>query len=241
VLLPAYNAVATIGRALESIRWQTRPPDQIVVVDDGSTDGTAEVLEQYAPGMRIRVVAHPHRRGLVAALQSGAAAIETTWVARLDADDIWLPLHLSTLMSSVAAEHSLIASRALVVRGSVTTPSSGPYDHLAVKFALCWDNPFVHTASAFSLQHYTAVGGYKPGRFEDYDLWSRLSCAGAAVILGSVTTVHVKRTGSLSDIDRRESLRSRFVMQAEHWRRLPLPTRAAALPLLVPNFLRVRL
>jgi hypothetical protein len=106
---------------------------------------------------------------------------------------------------------------------------------------MCWDNPFVHTAAAFSRRHYDQVGGYQPACFEDYDLWSRLARVGTAKILDRVTAVHIKRPGSLSDIEKRHSLAARFAAQKAHWRRLPTMLRVATLPLLLPNLVRTRL
>jgi glycosyltransferase involved in cell wall biosynthesis len=84
VVIPAYNAERFIEQTIESVRAQTLPVAEVIVVDDGSSDQTAEV----ARGLRARVISQPNR-GLSAARNAGIHAVTQPWVALLDADDIW--------------------------------------------------------------------------------------------------------------------------------------------------------
>jgi glycosyltransferase involved in cell wall biosynthesis len=84
VVVPAFNREAVLGRALESVLSQSCPPQEIVVVDDGSTDGTAAVAGRY--GVR---VLHQVNRGAAAARNAGVAATSANWIAFLDSDDEW--------------------------------------------------------------------------------------------------------------------------------------------------------
>jgi glycosyltransferase involved in cell wall biosynthesis len=87
VVLPVGNAVRTLSRAVESMRAQTFAGWEMIAVDDGSTDGSREMLEGLARSdARIRVVAQPHG-GIVAALNTGLAAVRGGLIARMDADD----------------------------------------------------------------------------------------------------------------------------------------------------------
>ncbi len=88
VVLPAFDAEATIGAALASVRRQTFSRFECVVVDDGSRDGTAEVARRVAAvDRRFRVLSRPHG-GIVAALDAGLDACRASLVARMDADDL---------------------------------------------------------------------------------------------------------------------------------------------------------
>lgn len=88
VLLPAYNAVGTLGAALRSVQRQTLRDWECLVVDDGSTDGTAGVAGEFAEkDSRFRLVSAPHG-GIVAALNAGLDQCRGELVARLDADDL---------------------------------------------------------------------------------------------------------------------------------------------------------
>src|ERR1700742_1126690 len=91
VLIPVYNGVRYVRSALESIQAQTVSDIRIHVVDDGSTDGTAEVLAEMAaqdPRLRIHTKANG---GIVDALNTGLAFCTAEFVARHDADDIAYP------------------------------------------------------------------------------------------------------------------------------------------------------
>lgn len=88
VVIPAWNAQDTIGDALTSVLSQTVPPARVIVVDDGSTDGT--VAAALAAGVPFDLVTQPNA-GPGAATTAGFIMVSTPWVATLDADDLWLP------------------------------------------------------------------------------------------------------------------------------------------------------
>ncbi len=91
VVIPAYNAAKYIGRAIDSVLAQTRPADEIIVVDDGSTDNTADVAHGY--GDKIRFI-RQENAGASVARNTGIEAATSEWIAFLDADDEWLPQKL---------------------------------------------------------------------------------------------------------------------------------------------------
>src|SRR5215211_6894819 len=97
VLLPAYQQAAFLGRAVVSLLAQTVADWELVVVNDGSTDGTGAVLEPFRGDPRIRCLRLPANRGLGAALNAGLDASAAPLVAYLPADDRWDPWHLEAL------------------------------------------------------------------------------------------------------------------------------------------------
>lgn len=104
VVIPAFNAAATIRRALASVLGQTQPPTHIVVVDDGSTDDTFDIVARYGPTV---TVIRQENAGVSVARNVGVAACDTTWVAFLDADDEWLPAKLERQREVLAAHPKL--------------------------------------------------------------------------------------------------------------------------------------
>ena len=88
VVIPAFNAERTLAAAIESVLTQTVPPAAVVVIDDGSTDRTAEIARSYWPQVTVKQQANS---GPGAATTLGFSAVTTPLVAGLDADDIWLP------------------------------------------------------------------------------------------------------------------------------------------------------
>jgi glycosyltransferase involved in cell wall biosynthesis len=98
VIIPAHNAGLFLGEALDSVLAQTRPPEQIIVVDDGSTDDTAEVARAWGAGSRVPIIVLQQRNcGISAARNAGIRVAQTDLVALLDADDLLLPDHLERL------------------------------------------------------------------------------------------------------------------------------------------------
>jgi glycosyltransferase involved in cell wall biosynthesis len=118
VIIPTYNYARFIGEAIDSALAQTRPPLEVIVVDDGSTDGTAEVLAAY--GDRIRVLRQKNS-GVAMARNAGIAAARGEYLAFLDSDDAWYPRKLERQMPRFDAEPFL----GLVHCGAETIDSEG--------------------------------------------------------------------------------------------------------------------
>lgn len=101
VIIPAYNAAAYIERALRSVLNQTHAADEVIVVDDGSSDNTADILKKYQN--QIISIRQPNA-GVGAARNTGIRAASGDWIAFLDADDEWLPEKLE-LQCAYHREH----------------------------------------------------------------------------------------------------------------------------------------
>src|SRR5262249_59793311 len=104
VVVPSFNAGRWIAASLDSILAQTLPGGEVVVVDDGSTDDTAQVLEVYGDPVRVVRAAHA---GLAAARNLGLAVVGGDWVAFQDADDVARPDRLALLQSYLDAAQGL--------------------------------------------------------------------------------------------------------------------------------------
>ncbi len=100
VVIPAWNVERYVGEALRSIVGQSLPPVRIVVVDDGSTDGTADVARSF--GDLVEVIRQPNQ-GQGRAMTVGMARVTTPFTAFIDADDIWLPGKMETQFACLKA------------------------------------------------------------------------------------------------------------------------------------------
>jgi glycosyltransferase involved in cell wall biosynthesis len=103
VVIPAFNAARYLGEALDSVFGQTLTDLELVVVDDGSTDETPQVVQGY--GSRVRYVRQPNA-GVASARNRGVAESSGRYVAFLDADDVWLPGKLERQLEALAARPS---------------------------------------------------------------------------------------------------------------------------------------
>lgn len=101
VVIPCYNAGPFLKETLESALHQTAPPAEIIVVDDGSTDGSAEVAESFGPP--VRVIRQPNS-GESVARNKGIETATSDWIAFLDADDLWKPDKLEKQLAATSDE-----------------------------------------------------------------------------------------------------------------------------------------
>ena len=105
VVIPAYNAGRHIGRALDSVLAQTHPADEIIVVDDGSTDDTDKVVRTY--GEKVRYI-RQENTGAGSARNRGVEEAKCNWIAFLDADDEWLPEKLELQINLLQRNEDLV-------------------------------------------------------------------------------------------------------------------------------------
>jgi glycosyltransferase involved in cell wall biosynthesis len=93
VIIPTYNRAYCLPRTLDSVLAQSYPNYEVIVVDDGSTDGTQEVVRSYGHDSRIKYVFQEHK-GVTTARNQGFAKLQGDYVALLDSDDVWMPWKL---------------------------------------------------------------------------------------------------------------------------------------------------
>ena len=98
VVIPTLNRVHTLRRAIDSVISQTYKAHSIVVIDDGSTDGTSEMINEYYPQI---IFIKQDNQGVSAARNTGINSIDAEWIAFLDSDDEWLPRKLERQMNSL--------------------------------------------------------------------------------------------------------------------------------------------
>ena len=160
VLMTAYNAEAYVGAAVESLLAQTDAHFEIVVVDDGSSDQTVQVLEQHAdPRLRVYRAVH---QGRVPALLCAAREARGELLAILDADDLALPDRLATQRRYLALhqEVALIGSAAIEFDDRDEWRHPVPTGPRAVRRALSRYNPFFLSSVMFRRDVYQELGGF---------------------------------------------------------------------------------
>jgi GT2 family glycosyltransferase len=202
VIIPVYNAENTIGAAVDSALAQTRPADEILVCNDGSTDRTGEVLATY--GERITVIDQPNA-GVSAACNAMLSATRSDFVIKLDADDTWLPERIRRIEQHLMANPHLdiVTTDAWVVEhGSpVRTVYEGwgfPEEHQEVEILR---DDFIYSSAAVRRASLLAVGGWDATRSHqcEYDGWVRMILAGSrAGLVASPLATYRLHPGSLS-------------------------------------------
>ncbi|RYY93895.1 MAG: glycosyltransferase, partial [Chitinophagaceae bacterium] len=190
VLMPAYNVARYVADAIRSVLAQTFTDFELLVIDDGSTDGTASVVRTFRDA-RIRLVRQANS-GVAGALNTGLTLARAPLVARFDADDICYPQRLALQYEQMQQDPELVVlgSAADYIdeqRRFVFTsvpPALGDPEIRAQYLHAC---PFIHSSVLYRKADVMAVGGYdlRAHSFEDHLLWGRLLERGRARNLGA--------------------------------------------------------
>jgi glycosyltransferase involved in cell wall biosynthesis len=106
VIIPAYNAALTLSETLDSVAGQSRLPDEVLVIDDGSTDNTACIARTHELGPRVIT---QDNAGAAGAINTGICQAKGDLIAFLDADDLWLPDKLGTQERALLEDTALLA------------------------------------------------------------------------------------------------------------------------------------
>ena len=190
VVIPAFNAAATIAEAINSVIAQTISPSEIIVVDDGSTDDTAAIVSRIAGPIQLM---RRSNGGPGAATTAGILAVATPLLATLDSDDLWLPAKIERQMEFLAANSGVTAAFTLA---RLFQSSPMPPDDVRVQRLWSRTTMLIDTAAALSVG---AVIDPPGGRGDMVDWLAR--CGEMGYRLGMVEEVLALRRirpGSLS-------------------------------------------
>lgn len=188
-VVPLYNGARWIGGCLESVLAQTHPAAEIIVVDDGSTDNGAEIVEALArKHHRIRLLRKPNG-GQSSARNAGAKAARSDLLAFLDQDDLWDPRHIEELLGPFRAEPTLgwsfsdvdaIDDNGAVFQTRLLHVRSLDHDRSSLVECLSRDMFILPSATLISRAAFEAVAGFDERLIghEDDDLFIRLLAAG---------------------------------------------------------------
>ncbi len=199
VVIPSHDRAALLSRALESVRSQSRPAGEVIVVDDGSTDGTAGILPRRFPEVRLM---RQERRGVSAARNRGIGAASGDWIAFLDSDDSWEPPKLERQLDALAAapRYRICHTDEIWIRnGRRVNPRRRHAKRGGWIFRHCL--PLCAISPSSALIHrsvFEAVGLFDedlPGG-EDYDLWLRISARYPVLLVDEPLVV---KTGGHAD------------------------------------------
>ena len=204
VVIPLYNGGGTLGHTLASVLAQTHADFEVIVVDDGSTDGGGEIVRRcHDPRVRLASQAN---RGVSAARNRGIEEATSDWVAFLDADDEWHPAFLERTVglarafpevSAIFANYAMSGTEKNVHR--VVPSCAGLLDNY-FSFCLANTGEGMHSSSVLARRTaLQAVGGFPVGvtHFEDVDTWWRLAWTGpVGYIPEALAVYHTETLGS---------------------------------------------
>ncbi len=216
VVIPTFNRVPVLSRALDSVYAQTLAPTEIIVVDDGSRDDTAHFIRRFYPD--VRYVRQSHT-GVSGARNRGIREADGEWIAFLDSDDAWDPSKLRRQMESIEREaqrYLLCHTDEIWIRdGRRVNPKKKHRKSGGWIFEQCLALCAISPSSAIVHRRVFAdVGVFDESlpACEDYDLWLRI-CARYPVLLVNQPLV-IKYGGHSDQLSRRYWAMDRFRVQA---------------------------
>ncbi len=209
ICIPAYKARHFIRETLESVRAQSFHDWELIVTEDGSDDGTEQIVNDFAASVLqpVRYSRHQRNEGLPATRNSGFHAARHEWIAMLDSDDLWTPDHLSSLISTQIRSHAefVFASsqifdnesgRFLEVRGASVEQMTMP------GAALFRGDLIIQPSSVLlNRQLITKFGGFSPAYSicNDLEYWLRLAAVKTTFAHSGHATCHYrKHAGAMS-------------------------------------------
>jgi len=217
VVIPIFNSANTLEATLLSIVAQSRKPDEVVIVDDGSRDNLREVLASYKERLPITLIANDQNRGIGFSLRAGVERSIGDLIFRIDADDSWGPEHLALSEQVFLNSPEVVlcnSSARLIDQSGKQLGLHAAVNDTDVRRALISDNPFIHSAVSFRKAAYFQVGGYPQGiRWEDYSLWIEMASLGKIGLVPQVTLNYFVSPNSLSRVSKGIALRDRWLSQ----------------------------
>lgn len=206
VVIPYYRARQTIARAVRSVLLQTAPPDEILVVDDGSNDDLAETLKDF--GSTVTLIRKANG-GVASARNKGIEASQGEWIAFLDADDYWEPSKLERQLAFSegvgvvggrwfteypGAPRSVADVPDAAFFGRAFNAAGSEAFHAAMNF---WTGVLLVRRDVLGNQRF--VSGLEPA--EDRDLWIRLATSTPIYLVPEPLATYVQFENSLSNSD----------------------------------------
>jgi glycosyltransferase involved in cell wall biosynthesis len=203
VIIPTYNRLPVLSRALESVYAQTYLPFEIIIIDDGSDDKTFQYIEGLQKNSKIPLFYHyVDRRGVSYCRNQGVKQSKGNWIAFLDSDDEWLPnkLHEQALLLSQHPNLKLIHTEEIWVRRGLRVNQRKKHQKLGGRIfpfclPLCRISP---SSTMIEKRFFSQLDGFREDFevCEDYDLWLKVT---AREEVGYVTEPQIIKYGGHDD------------------------------------------
>jgi len=229
--MPVYNTQRWVGAALRSILAQTDGDFELIVIDDGSTDGTLAATREAAGGdPRARIISRANT-GIVGALNEGLALARGEFIARMDGDDLCDPRRFDLQATRLRREPALVAlgSCALAIDpdGRLLGPADVPLEHEQIEARhLDGDSCIYHPSVMMRAAAVRAVGGYRDFcPVEDFDLWLRLGEVGRLANLPERLFTWRRTASGIVASQAQRRVRALEAVLQEAWQRRRLPGR----------------
>jgi glycosyltransferase involved in cell wall biosynthesis len=183
VVIPCYDRAHVVADAVASVIAQDHAPSRIIIVDDGSGDGSPQIIRHIAdrhPG-RVEAAILPRNVGASQARNIGVALCRSPWIAFLDSDDIWLPGAARALLAATRAADIVCGHFARVADGEAAGPPECGWWGDDIRTALTFGGVIGPSWSIVRRDTVIAIGGFDPSfhNCNDWDFYTRAAADGA--------------------------------------------------------------
>lgn len=181
VVLPVFNGEAFIRKSVESILSQTFTDFELIIINDGSTDNSSEILRKLSANDPRIILIERSNAGLVYSLNEGIEKARGEFIARMDADDIAMPERFELQLSKMIGDPNLAVlgsfTRIIDKEGSVVGLGRYPVTPAETEWFLQHGSPLAHPTVLMRKHVLLELGGYRKvfSHCEDYDLWLRIN------------------------------------------------------------------
>lgn len=171
----------TLSRSIESVLNQSHPNFELIVIDDGSTDETSNVIQSFSDPRIVEVTNHDNI-GLIATLNKGIEISKGEFIARIDGDDVWTDrdkLSKQVSFFNTHPEHVLLGTQAMFKNGDRESRTHYPISDSDIRKSILSKNSFIHS-TIMTRKECLPDSPYRKEDYllEDYSLWLRLGLVG---------------------------------------------------------------
>ncbi|MES2214568.1 MAG: glycosyltransferase [Pseudomonadota bacterium] len=225
IILPTYNGAQYISRAIASVIAQSYQQWELIVVDDGSSDDTANIVQGFLSDQRIIYSKNERNLGIQKTLNKGLSISKGVYIARIDDDDVWSDtekLQKQIEFFITHPDHVLVGTGVVIVdeNDKELIRYLLPSDDLSIRSKILGKNCFVHSSVMFKKETAVHVGGYDESvsvlHMEDYDLWLKLGMHGKLANLPFYAVRFTLRDGGLSSKNKLHQARKAFFLARKY-------------------------
>lgn len=230
VVLPTYNNSDILARAVESVLGQSFSDFELLIINDGSTDATVDVVTPYLVDTRVRLVQNDQNIGLQKTLNRGLVVASGLYIARIDADDVWCDKDKLLMQVAYLKHHPecvLVGTGVIMVdeHGIELSRRLHPLQDANIRATLLTKNCFAHSSVLFKKEVACEIGLYSEDtlytHIEDYELWLRMGMWGTFANLPSYALLYRVSDTQISSRYRVEQIKKTIALVTSYRTQYP--------------------
>lgn len=227
IIIPTHNREKYIIKAIESVLNQTYKNIELIIVDDGSTDTTKDVIAPYLTDVRIHYL-YQKNKGASCARNNGIKVSRGKYIATLDSDDYWRDekkLEKQIYFLEENKEYGLVGGGIVRInqKGKELTQQLLPKTDKKIRERILFSSPFAHSTVVFRKDIYELVGGYDEKLWfsEDWDLWLKMGKVTKFYNIQDYFTYYLQGEQNISNVNKKDILKLNIQLRKKYRKDYP--------------------